>query len=237
MRRLLFLMIMLFPAVGFCQPEKKSRRLSAIGIIVSPEFSYRTLNFSSTNQWIAERRNGEEVGNFGFAAGFQVHYRLGSKLKFETGLSYANKSLKTKYEELTWTSADPAFPTRSKTIYRFKYLTLPASISYSFLSTDKVSLFATAGLSANVFLAKKTMVVMTYPDGDDSAHASSKNTGYLRFNLSATVGAGIDYRLARRFTFRASPYYQRSLTSIVADDHAKEYLFSFGVGTGVYYSL
>jgi hypothetical protein len=235
--RLLFLLIMMLPVIGFCQPEKKQRRIIAVGIIVSPEFSYRTLNFSSSNQWIANSRDDEEVGNFGFASGFQVHYRLGSKLKFETGLTYANKSLKTKYEELTWTSADPAFPTRSKTIYRFKYLMLPASFRYGFLSTDKLSLFATAGLSANIFLAKKTKVVMTYPDGDDSAHASSKNTGYLRFNLSATVGAGIDYRLARRFTFRASPFYQRSLTSIVADDQAKEYLFSFGVATGVYYLL
>jgi hypothetical protein len=51
------------------------------------------------------------------------------------------------------------------------------------------------------------------------------------------VGAGIDYRFARRFTFRAAPFYQRSLTSIVAEDQAKEYLFSFGVATGVYYSL
>jgi opacity protein-like surface antigen len=237
MRSLLLLMVIIFPAMGFCQQEKSSRRLGSIGIMISPSYSYRTLNFASSNQWIAEMRNDEEVGNFGFTAGFQAHYRLGHKLKFETGLLYSNNGLKTKYEDLTWASSDPELPSRSKTIYRFKYLALPVSVSYSFLVINKMSLFATAGLSANIFLSKKTNVAVTYPDGDNNSHASSKQTGYSRFNLSATIGAGIDYRFSKRITLRAAPFYQRSLTSIVVDNDAKEYLFSFGVNTGIHYTL
>ena len=237
MRSLLLLMIIIFPAMGFCQSEKPSRRLSSIGIMISPNYSYRTLNFASSNQWIAETRNDEEIGNFGFTAGFQAHYRIGRNLKFETGLLYSNKSLKTKYEDLTWASSGPDLPSRSKTIYHFKYVALPVSVSYNFLVINKMSLFATAGLSASIFLSKKTNVVATYPDGDNSSHASSKQWGYSRFNLSATIGAGIDYRLSKRITLRGAPFYQRSLTSIVADDEAKEYLFSFGVNTGIYYTL
>jgi hypothetical protein len=237
MRHLLFLMIMVLPLIGFGQPEEKPRRLSAVGIMVSPVYSYRTLNFAASNQWVAEMRNDEEVGNVGFAAGFRAHYRLRDKMKLEIGLSYANKSFKTKYEELSWTSDDPAFPTRSRTIYRYKYIMLPVNISYAFFVAEKVRCFASAGLSANVFLARKTKVELSYADGGDGSHASSKRIGYSRFNLSAIVSAGIDYRLSKRFTVRAEPFYERSLTSIVADDQAREYLFSFGVVTGVHYLL
>jgi hypothetical protein len=235
MRQTLFLMMMI-PVIVFCQ-EKKSRRLTSVGVMISPDFSYRTLNFSSSNQWVADRRDDTEAGNFGFATTIETHFKLGRKMTLETGLSYTNKSLKTKSEELTWTSDDPSLPSGSKTIYRYKYLTIPVIISYRFFDTGKISLFAAAGVSANVFLAKKTKVVTTYPDGDTDSHASSKQTGYLKFNLSATLGAGIDYRFSKRFIFRAEPFFQRSLTSIVADKAAKEYLFSFGVSTGVHYSL
>jgi hypothetical protein len=111
------------------------------------------------------------------------------------------------------------------------------SVSYGFFTSEKVIVFARAGLSAGVFLSKKTKVIATYAGGDDAVHASSKQVGYARFNLSATIGAGIDYRLSKRFTVRAEPFYQRSLTSIVVDNSAREYLYSFGVTTGVYYSL
>jgi opacity protein-like surface antigen len=235
MRQVLFLLMMI-PAIVFCQ-EKKSRRLTSVGVMISPEFSYRTLNFSSSNQWVADRRDSKEMGNFGFTTGIQTHFRFGNRLSLETGLSYANKSLKTKSEELTWTSDDPDLPTGSRTIYRYKYLAIPAIVSYRFFDTGKISWFAAAGISANVFLAKKTKVVTTYPDGDSDSHASSKQTGYSKFNLSATLAAGMDYRFSKRFTFRAEPFFQRSLTSIVSDKEAKEYLFSFGVSTGVQYSL
>lgn len=235
MRQVLFLMMMV-PVIVFCQ-EKKPRRLTSIGVMISPDFSYRVLNFSSSNQWVADRRDDKERGNFGFTTAIQAHFRLGNKLSLETGLSYANKSLKTKSEELTWTSDDPDFPSGSKTIYRYKYLAIPAIISYRFFDTGKISWFAAAGVSANVFLAKKTKVVTSYPDGETDSHASSKRTGYSTFNVSATLAAGIDYQFSKRFTFRAEPFFQRSLTSIVADKEAKEYLFSFGVSTGVRYSL
>jgi hypothetical protein len=237
MKKIFLLMITILPVIGFCQSEKPARGLSAIGIMISPGYGYRTLNFASSNQWIAKMRNDDEVANFGFTAGFQVHYRLSSKLKFETGLLYANRSLKTKYEDLDWTSSGREFATRSKTIYHFKYVTVPAGVSYSFFSSKKMSLFATTGFSADIFLSKKTKVTVSYADGADRSHTSPKQTGYSRFNLSATVGAGIDYHLSKRITLRAAPFYQRSLTSIVVDDNAKEYLYSFGVSTGVLYSL
>ena len=76
---------------------------------------------------------------------------------------------------------------------------------------------------------------MAYADGGHSEHASSKRAGYLTFNLSATVGGAVDYLIHPRFLIRAQPFYQRSLTSIVADDDAKEYLYAFGLSVGAHY--
>jgi hypothetical protein len=235
MRSIPFLITVVFPVIGFCQSETPQRKLTSIGIIFSPDYSYRTLNFASSNQWVAEKRNKEEVPNIGFSTGVHIRYRLREKLTLETGLRYANKSLKTKCEALIWASSDPTLPTRSKTIYRFKYLVFPVSFSYSFRSRGKVNLFVTTGVTANIFLFKKTSVVTA--GGNDNSHASSKQMGYSKINLSASIGVGVDYRLSKRFVLSAQPFYQRSLMSIVANRQAKEYLFSYGITTGIHYLL
>jgi hypothetical protein len=237
MKRSLFLLIMMLPVMGFTQAEKKLRRLSSVGIVVAPDYSYRYLNYSSSQRWVAEMRDDDEVGNFGFTVGMQAHYRLRDRLKFETGLLYTNKGLQTKYEDLAWTSINIDFPTRSKTIYRFKYLQLPVGISYTLCAAEKLRWFVKAGLSVDFFLAKKTKVVTDYADRDESSRSSSKQVGYSRFGLSTMIGAGLDYRFTKRLTFRGEPFFQRSLTSIVRDKHAREYLFSFGIATSIHYSF
>jgi hypothetical protein len=237
MKRILSLLMLVFPLAGFCQDKNPSRRLTAIGVTISPDFSYRLLNFSSSNQWVADMRDRKEVGNSGFTAGIQAHHRLGNKLKLETALMYSNKSIETKYEALAWASDDIDLATRSKTIYHFKFLMIPVGFSYRFVGTKKVSLFVTAGLSPSVFFSTKTKVVSIYANGDKRVHASSKQTGHTLFSLFVSAGAGIDYSISKRFTFRVQPFYQRSLTSVVADNDAREFLFSYGIATAVCYSF
>lgn len=237
MKHEILLMLLLFPCAAIGQPEKQMRRLTAIGIVASPDFSYRTLKFASSNSWIEERRNREEIGNYGFTAGFVMDFRLHKKVKVESGLLFSNKGLKTKFEDLVWASGDPLMPAKSKTIYRFKYLTLPANFHYSFPTRKKVGLFVTAGISANIFLVKKTKVALHYTNGNSDEHASSRQTGYSKFNLAVSVGAGVEYQPLNRIIIRTAPFYQRFLNSIVVDNAAKEYLFSFGVSTGVHYVL
>lgn len=237
MKRETVLMFLLFPIAAISQPEKQMRRLTAIGIVASTDFSYRTLQFASSNSWIAERRNREEIGNYGFTAGFVMDFRLHKKVKFESGLLFSNKGLKTKFEDLTWTSDDPLMPAKSKTIYRFKYLAMPANFRYCFPTTKKVGLFITVGISANIFLTKKTKVALIYTNGNNDEHASSMQTGYSKFNLAACMGAGIEYRPLNRIVIRMAPFYQRFLNSIIVDNAAKEYLFSYGVSTGFHYVL
>jgi hypothetical protein len=233
----LFFVLASLPLAVSCQSSFPAPQLNSVGITFAPEFTYRTLTFSDRNDWVAEARNKEEIGNYGFTAGALVNYSLGKRVTFETGVMYANKSTKTKYKDLEWPSTDQELPSESQTLYHFKYITIPIDFNYNLFATEKVNVFAATGLSVGLFLSKKTKVVAIYPDGDKNTHASTKQVGYSRFNLFATVGAGIDYRVSKQLVVRVEPFYQRSLTSITADDDAKEHLFSFGVTTGVFYSF
>jgi hypothetical protein len=235
--RSVLLLIVFLPFVGISQSKERVRRLASIGITVAPEYNYRVLNFSHDNQWLANMRDDEEVANTGLTIGIQPHFRMGKKMRLETGVLYSNKGLKTKWVDLAWVTDDAGLPAESKIVYRYKYLIIPMNVSYSIFEDEKVRLFASMGMSMNIFLQKKTKVIFENSSSSNDSHESFKQTGYSHLNFAARMGAGIDYRLSSRLNFRAEPYFQRSITSIVVDKGAKEYLFSFGLALGVHYLL
>jgi hypothetical protein len=233
--RLGVVILILLPFSVFGQSESSQRRIQSLGIVFAPEFGYRSLNYASSHEWVEVSRDETEVGNYGFTTGVKVRLRSKRTWRLETGLLFANKSFKTRNEELIWTSDDPALPQSTKTIYRLKYLSLPINIHYPLMVKNRLTLAANGGLSANVFLSAKTKVIIGYGDGHETSHASVKQVGHSRFSLSGLIGATVDYKLSDKFVITAEPHYQRFLTSINADNNAKEHLYSFGIGLAASY--
>jgi hypothetical protein len=236
MQHSLLILFIFIPALAFGQQEK-AKGFTAVGLMGSLDYTNRTLDFVAENEWVAAMRNRNEIGNTGFTVYSQVRYKFNSRLSIEGGVGYANRSYKTKSENLHWTSDDAALPVKSKTIYRFKYITLPLNINYNIYTHNKIRLFAAAGVAANIFLARRTKVQSSFANGTNNGYAFSKRSGYTTFTATARGAVGIDYQVMKRFTLRIEPYYQRTIRPITADDTAKEYIYAFGLATGMFYAF
>lgn len=232
----IFILFILLPGAAICQQEK-SRGFTAVGLMGSFDYTNRALDFSSDSEWTAATRDQNEVGNTGFTVYSQVRYKLNNRIYIEGGVGYANRSYKTKFEDLDWASDDPSLATKSRTIYRFKYITLPLNINYSIYTHKKMRVFASARIATNIFLAKRTRVQSSFSNGSNSEYAFSKRAGYTTFSVAAKGGVGFDYQVMKRFAIRVEPYFQRTIRSVTVDDNAKEYIYAWGVATGMFYSF
>lgn len=235
MRHWLFTLLILFTVEAHGQ--EKSKGFTAVGLVGSLDYTNRTLDYSSANEWISKARDANETGNTGFTVYSQVQYKFNERLRIEGGVGYSNRSYKTKFEDLYWTSDDPGLPVKSRTIHRFKYITLPLSTNYSIYTRNRLSVYITAGIATNIFLARRTSVESLETDGDDVGYAFSKRSGYTKFTATVRGGAGIEYKVMKRFALRVEPNYQRTIRPITSDDDAKEYIYALGLATGMFYSF
>jgi len=226
--------ILFFPELGFGQTQGL-RKFESIGLVFSPSISYRTLNYSSSNQWVARLRDNEELPSFGFMAGATIHYRLTSRIKIETGILYSDMGIKTKFKDLTWVTADEDFPLRTKTVFHHGSIRVPIKVNYQLFEHNKLKLYAVMGLSTNLFINKSTKVVTEYSDGHASSHTSSKHAGYSIFNVGLIVGTGVEYELSKRVYSRLEPNLIYSITSASVDKESNEYFYSLGINAGIFY--
>lgn len=235
MQRSLLTLILLFPFVSFSQETSKG--FTAVGLMGSLDYTNRTLDFSDVNGWVATARDQNEIGNIGFMVYSQVQYKFNNRLRLEGGVGYSNRSYKTKSEDLHWVTNDPDLPVKSRTVHRFKYISLPLNVQYDIYTHNKFRLFAIAGIATNIFLARRTQVQSSLANGNNNDYSFSKRSGYTTFSAIARCGVGLDYQVMKHFTVRIEPYYQRTIRSITVDDHAKEYIYVLGVATGIFYSF
>jgi len=93
--KIILTFLILFPLITFCQNKDtlKTKRI-AIGIVFSPDYSYRTLKPNSSSNWIAEFRNSLEIPKFGFTTGLNFLLQLNKRLTLEAGLQFSNKGEK-----------------------------------------------------------------------------------------------------------------------------------------------
>ena len=226
--------ILFLPELGQAQGLRK---LESIGLVFSPGISYRTLNYSSSIQWVASLRNNEELPAFGFMAGATIHYRLTNRLKIETGILYSDMGIQTRFKDLTWVTPDEGFPIRTKTVFHYGSIRAPIKVNYQLFEHNKLKLYAVMGLSTNVFINKRTKVVTEYPDGHSSSHTSSKHAGYSIFGVDLIVGTSVEYQVSKRIYFRLEPNLNYAMTSAAVDKSSREYFFSFGIMAGAFYRI
>jgi len=163
---------------------------TSIGFVFSPDYCYRVLHYEQNNKWIADLRNKQETPAFGYTTGFALKFDLTEKTSFETGLFYSVKGEQTKYVDLIWKSPDSNYASKTKTKFQFTYLELPLSVSRAF-GKGKLSFFAKAGVSINLFTQLRTNVISILGNGDKMTSSSDVDLGYSKINIAATLGLGI----------------------------------------------
>jgi opacity protein-like surface antigen len=237
MKNTLFVLTLLISslALGQSADSIQLKRFKA-GIVYSPDYCYRLLNYHSSNKQVQNLRNDNETGTFGYTTGLDIKIDLTSKIILESGLLYSIKGEQTKNTGLEWATPNPDFPIKSKTQYQFKYIDIPVKVNY-LLGGKKVKIFVSAGVSVNVFSEKKTNVISEFANGHKISENSVIDLGYLKFNLAGLLGFGIKYDLTKKISLFVEPVCRPFINSIVVDKNAKEYPYSIGANVGVYYSF
>jgi opacity protein-like surface antigen len=218
--------------IGYAQSAKRI----SMGISFEGATCYRQLNYGYLNKIVSEIRNNEETARLGFTTGVNFRYRLNKKIVFVSGVLYSNAGFKNNNKILEWATNASDLPTKSKTVFAFKILSLPLKLNYK-INIGKLNTYVTTGMSLNYLINRKTIITNTFSDGSSSKSFDTQKLGFQNFSFSAMVGFGIDYPLSKRMTINVEPLYTRSFTSIIADNNAKEYLYSAGINASVFYNF
>lgn len=237
---LLFISLTIIPSILWCQnmDTMKPGNIS-IGLTFSADYGYRILSMSGSDAWIGDSRDTNEIPKFGYTAGLNLAIRINKRISIEAGLLYSDKCYQTKditLVEITPSGQpDTTGPIKPKFTFHYIYLDIPVKINY-YLLTQRAKLYLTAGISPGISLAQKTNTNIEYRDGHTETNKSSTNSGLSTINLTAVAGFGFSYDVTKRIYFKIEPLCRCSMTSIF-NAPIKEYLYSIGLNTGLYYRL
>jgi hypothetical protein len=225
-------------------PESSStfNRFS-VGISISPDYCYRTLedNKGSTiSAYIIDERDKREIPKFCVSYGLNIGYNLSNQLMIETGVYYSSKGYAYDFSGLTFGDMiDPRYNfiygsqsteimKIKKRLYNFNYLDIPIRAIYNF-GENKISLIASAGLIANVFLNANSQLVYENVNGDTNYEKQNIPYKYKSITISTVISAGLIYNISNKINLRAEPTFRYSFVKNSYDSPIDEYLWSAGL--------
>lgn len=212
--------------------------ITQIGINASFDVAYRTLknnNGSSISNQLIHARNENEIPKIGYSGGINVLFNLKRNMSLESGIQYSNKGYQTKMvETVSFQPNDPLAPEKAKVIYHFHYVDVPLKFNY-FFGNRKIRYLASVGVTTNVFLKETQTSIRVYADHKEKVPISS-DFEYERFNVSPSIGIGIDYQMNDKINVRIEPTFRYGVSKII-DAPITAYLFSGGINFGLYFGL
>lgn len=186
-----------------------------IGISASPEICYRTLlnNDGSQNSTsIINYRNENETVKMGYTGGLHLGYNFNERFGFQTGIQYANRGFSTKKIDIAGSLMDPVIPESLKYNYNYHYLEIPAKVNFSF-GENQIRLTTSAGLSS-AFLIKQSRTFIGYYKDTTTRQVFISNDAYNRFNLFATISAGLEMHISPIMRIKVEPTVRYGLLKI-----------------------
>ena len=236
MKRLFTYLLFTLPVSLYAQQQTPEYKKWKIGLAYIPQYNNRMLHFSDENKWIQSLRDNEEISKYGFTTGATFSYTINNKWELESGLFFSDQGYRTKWQQLVWEIDDENNPVKSRTVYRYQYGAIPIKVNYYF-NEGIARYFASAGISSNFLITRRTVVITETAAGERSRHASSQRLGFAEANLQAVLGGGLNYRLSNRFAMIIAPVFQFSLTSVSASKEDREKVYAIGLHTAVSYSF
>jgi len=213
----------------------------SIGLTFSPDYSYRTLkpDNSKSSILIADSRDTTEIPKFGFTTGINLKRIISKRIALEIGLLFSDKGEKTKAISKKWiTNSGQSIddlPTKITSNYKYYYFDFPIKVNY-YLKTDKLKLYLTAGISPNLFLVERSILIYEYNDGRTLRTTRFGNNGFSRLNLALIGGLGLSYDLTEKIFITLEPTFRHAIISVI-NAPIKGYLYSAGLNTGLYFKL
>jgi hypothetical protein len=186
-----------------------------ISISASPEICYRTLlnnDGSQNSTYIINYRNENETVKMGYTGGLHLGYNFNERFGFQTGIQYANRGFSTKKIDIAGSLIDPVIPESLKYNYNYHYLEIPAKVNFSF-GENQIRLTTSAGLSS-AFLIKQSRTFIGYYKDTTTRQVFISNDAYNRFNLFATISAGLEMRFNPIMSIKVEPTFRYGLLKI-----------------------
>ena len=225
MQHLTLLTFTLLAFVGFAQRtpnevEAGTFERFEIGISAAPEICYRSIinNLELTNEdyqlWseVIDHRNETETVKLGYTGGLHLGYNFNERLGFQAGIQYSNRGLSTKKIDTEGTIIDPVVPESFKFIFDYDYLEIPTKVNFSF-GENQIRLTTSAGLSS-AFLIKQSRTFIGYYKDTTTRQVFISNDAYNRFNLFATISAGLEMRFNPIMSIKVEPTFRYGLLKI-----------------------
>jgi hypothetical protein len=191
--------------------------------MLSANSSYRLLKYTPSHDWLADKRNSEEVTAFGFSAGLSLRLQLNDRIALASGLIYASRGYKTKTSVLQWQSAGDEFADHSWTKFGFQFIRVPLHILYS---TGKSKTFYIIGGPSANFLINRHTTIYSSVNNRTTSRNDSQDLSFTPVQLSGGLGFGARFALGEHFLLEAEPFFNWFFTSINKDDPNREYLYS-----------
>lgn len=212
-------------------PVVRNRRFS-LGASFTPALAYRFITHNSAGnpnvQTVINQRNDREIPRFGFAAGLHLFIRLRDQVHFETGVGYSEMGYQTKtFDQLLPPLPDPGIPSRIKYRYNIRYLDIPLKFHLE-KGTGKVRFCASAGLIASITLGYTQTEIAFYQDGSRRENETPTGPDIMPVSIGITVGAGINYHITRKFTWKMEPVLRTGIFPAAIGPVA-EFPFSIGL--------
>jgi len=209
MQHLYLLTFTLLAFMGFAQQHFE------ISVSAAPEICYRTLLNNDGSQMstsIINLRNETETVKLGYTGGLHLGYNFNERFGFQTGIQYANRGFSTKKIDIAGSLMDPVIPESLKYNYNYHYLEIPAKVNFSF-GENQIRLTTSAGLSS-AFLIKQSRTFIGYYKDTTTRQVFISNDPYNRFNLFATISAGLEMRISPIMRIKVEPTFRYGLLKI-----------------------
>jgi opacity protein-like surface antigen len=239
--RLLILSALLCSGFLYAQtPDSLKTKKWSIGLIYSPDFCFRQKYTSRMSLY----NNETEKPKAGMTAGISFLYLLMDRIGIETGLLYSTKGEKVYSSSSSsgnWVTPDGTTvvvkPTENKSSYTYQYLEVPLKINW-YAINNKLKLFPSLGVSANVFIGKKTVSEYRIEDGGPEKSTSKKydSRNIPAVDMALLVGVGLSYDVNKNIFVQAEPAYRQFVRPLV-DSPISGRFYSFGLNAGVYFRI
>lgn len=213
----------------------------AIGITGSPDYCNQISNGAKVQTGYLKN---ETKAKLGFTAGVNVLYKVTQRMGIETGILYSTKGIFVRTP--AWVTPggtyDPTIPNsglntiepEKQNVYTYQYLEIPLKMNYYVLN-NKFKMFPSMGISANVFLGKKTStnILDNAEIRKTQISHSYNNKNIPALDAALIIGLGLSYDLNKNLFFKFEPSYRQFIRQMI-DYPVNGYLYSIGMNAGIY---
>lgn len=199
------------------------RRRFDIGMVISPDLSYRVLGASGANSWLKESLDTLEVARAAFTAGAEVVVYPSHRLGLRSGLLFGDRGERSRRYDM---------PVAFGYVNHYYSLSLPLRISY-LLFERKIRLQVAAGMSADVLLGSRSVVRY---GSETTPYPLAVSGNPRRIGLSLSCGVGLEAPLAERWYFRLEPIFNFSVSSATTGP-LRKHSYNGGLRLGLFHHL